>query len=129
MKSSTRSAPAQTKRFAKTCAIWATGRPRNSSTYDRTQIFCGSNGSSVIDDARDQVASKIEDVMALLRKERSSLEKYGQILDRTSDGLQHNAINQEILIKIVSIMSTATDSTIEQGRQIANVDAEHVGGT
>lgn len=82
------------------------------------KYFAASNGSSVIDDARDQVASKIEDVMALLRRERSSLEKYGQILDRTSDGLQHNAINQEILIKIVSIMSTATDSTIEQGRQI-----------
>ncbi len=84
------------------------------------KYFASSNGSSVIDDARDQVASKIEDVMSLLRKERSSLEKYGQILDRTSDGLQHAAINQEILIKIVSIMSTATDSTIEQGRQIAN---------
>lgn len=99
------------------------------------KYFAGSNGSSVIDDARDQVASKIEDVMALLRKERSSLEKYGQILDRTSDGLQHNAINQEILIKIVSIMSTATDSTIEQGRQIAtsmlNTSAEldHVKST
>lgn len=83
------------------------------------KYFAGSNGPSVIDDARDEVASKIEEVMSLLRKERSSLEKYGQILDKTSGGLQQQTISKEILIKIVSIMATATDSTIEQGRQIA----------
>ncbi len=99
------------------------------------KYFAASNGSSVIDDVRDRIASKIEDVMTLLRRERSSLEKYGQILDRTSDGLQHNAINQEILLKIVSIMSTATDSTIEQGRQIAtsmqttSAELDHVKST
>ena len=83
------------------------------------RYFAGSNGSRVIEDARDQIATRIEEVMSLLRRERSSLEKYGSILDKTSDGLSHSAISQDILLRIVGIMSAATDSTIEQGRQIA----------
>jgi len=83
------------------------------------RYFAGSNGGRVIEDARDQIATKIEEVMSLLRRERSSLEKYGSILDKTSDGLNHSVVTQDILLRIVGIMSAATDSTIEQGRQIA----------
>jgi diguanylate cyclase len=81
--------------------------------------FAGSNGSRVVDEATDEVATKIEEVMGLLRRERSSLEKYGNILDKTSSGL-NSQITQDILLRIVGIMSAATESTIEQGRQIAN---------
>lgn len=85
------------------------------------KYFAARNGPAVVDDARDAVAAKIEEVMVLLRRERSSLEKYGVILDKTSDGLSNrNAITSDILLKIVGIMSAATDSTIEQGRQIAS---------
>ena len=85
------------------------------------KYFAASSGTSIVDDARDQIAAKIEEVMALLRRERSSLEKYGVILDKTSDGLHgHNAMTRDLLLKIVGIMSAATDSTIEQGRQIAS---------
>lgn len=82
------------------------------------KYFAGSNGNSVVDQARDQIATKIEEVMGLLRRERSSLEKYGSILDKTSSGL-NNQITQDILLRIVGIMSAATESTLEQGRQIA----------
>jgi diguanylate cyclase len=83
------------------------------------KYFAGSNGPSVVDDVRDQVATKIEEVMGLLRRERSSLEKYGNILDKTSSGL-NNQITQDILLRIVGIMSAATESTLAQGRQIAS---------
>nr|WP_295465846.1 GGDEF domain-containing protein [Mesorhizobium sp.] len=82
------------------------------------KYLAGSNGPGVVEDVRDQVATKIEEVMGLLRRERSSLEKYGSILDKTSSGL-NNQITQDILLRIVGIMSAATESTLEQGRQIA----------
>ncbi len=81
--------------------------------------FATSNGTSVVDEARDVIAAKIEEVMTLLRRERSSLEKYGSILDKTSHGL-NSAITQDILVRIVGIMSAATENTLEQGRQIAS---------
>lgn len=85
------------------------------------KYFPASNGLGVIDDVRDEMATKIEEVMGLLRRERSSLEKYGVILDKTSGGLNsRNAMTRELLLKIVGIMSAATDSTIEQGKQIAS---------
>ena len=83
------------------------------------KYFAGSNRPDVLDEARDHVATKIEEVMGLLRRERSSLEKYGSILDKTSSGL-NNQITQDILLRIVGIMSAATESTLEQGRQIAS---------
>ncbi len=101
-------------------ALGAKPRQEDLDTIAR-KYFAGTNGRDVIEDARDQIAAKIEEVMALLRRERASLEKYGVILDRTSDGLTNsNAITKDILLKIVGIMSAATDSTIEQGRQIAS---------
>ncbi|MDP3897659.1 MAG: GGDEF domain-containing protein, partial [Mesorhizobium sp.] len=84
------------------------------------KYFTAVNGTSVVDEARDQIATKIEEVMALLRRERSSLEKYGVILDKTSGGLNSQAISRDLLLKIVGIMSAATDSTIESGKQIAS---------
>jgi diguanylate cyclase len=85
------------------------------------KFFTHGSETGVIEDARDQIASKIEEVMALLRRERASLEKYGNMLDKTSDGLSGpHAVTKDILLRIVGIMSAATDSTIEQGRQIAS---------
>ncbi|SMH39976.1 diguanylate cyclase [Mesorhizobium australicum] len=81
------------------------------------KYFAGTNGRNVLEEARDQVATKIEEVMSLLRRERSSLEKYGSILGKTSGGL-NSQITQDILLRIVGIMSAATESTLEQGRQI-----------
>lgn len=81
--------------------------------------FAGSGGTNAVDEARDLIAAKIEDVMALLRRERTSLEKYGSILDKTSTGL-NSVITQDILVRIVGIMSAATESTLEQGKQIVS---------
>jgi diguanylate cyclase len=88
-------------------------------------FFAQSNQAGIVETAHDQIADKIEEVTNLLMRERNSLEKYGSILDRTSAGLNsRQALNADILRKIVGIMAVATDSTIEQGRQIASSIAD-----
>ena len=88
-------------------------------------FFALNNREGIVETAHDQITEKIEEVMGLLVRERNSLEKYGTILDRTSAGLNgHHALNVDILRKIVGIMAVATDSTIEQGRQIASSIAD-----
>ncbi len=82
-------------------------------------FFAATNRDSIVEIAHNSIVSKIEEVMDLLRREKVSLEKYGVILDKTSAGLngkQH--LTTDLLRKIVGIMAIATDTTIEQGRQI-----------
>ncbi len=88
-------------------------------------FFAVHNREGIVESAHDQITDKIAEVTTLLMRERNSLEKYGTILDRTSAGLNgRQAINADILRKIVGIMAVATDSTIEQGRQIASSIAD-----
>ncbi len=87
--------------------------------------FTQHNRQDIVETAHEQVADKIDAVMSLLMRERNSLEKYGTILDRTSAGLSNSrTLNVDILRKIVGIMAVATDSTIEQGRQIVSSIAD-----
>lgn len=89
------------------------------------EFFAQSNQAGIVDNAHDAIMAKIEEIMALLRRERSSLEKYGIILDQTSAGLTgKQQVTTDLLKKIVGIMSMATDTTIAQGRQIATSIAD-----
>jgi diguanylate cyclase len=88
-------------------------------------FFAASNRDKIVETAHDSIMSKIEEVMSLLSREKNSLEKYGIILDKTSAGLngkQH--LTTDLLRKIVGIMAIATDTTIEQGKQIASSIAD-----
>ena len=88
-------------------------------------FFAQNNREGIVETAHDQVTGKIDEVTRLLTRERNSLQKYGSILDRTSAGLNsRQAYNADILRKIVGIMAVATDTTIEQGRQIASSIAD-----
>lgn len=88
-------------------------------------FFTLHNRQGIVETAHDRITDKIEEVMALLTRERNSLEKYGTILDRTSAGLSgRQVLSVDILRKIVGIMAVATDSTIEQGKQIASSIAD-----
>ena len=88
-------------------------------------FFAHNNRAGIVENAHDRITDKIEEVTALLMRERNSLEKYGTILDRTSAGLNgRQVLSTDILRKIVGIMAVATDSTIEQGRQIASSIAD-----
>jgi diguanylate cyclase len=82
------------------------------------KFFAHHHGHSIVDSARKVIASELEDIAALLRDERMQLEKYGQILNQTSDGLENrNAPSADFLNKILKVMSVATTSTLEHQRQ------------
>lgn len=89
------------------------------------QFFAQSSQAGIVDTAHQTIMKKIEAITALLQHERTSLEKYGIILDQTSAGLagkQH--VTADLLRRIVGIMSTATDTTIAQGKQLASTIAD-----
>jgi len=81
--------------------------------------FTQNNRESIVETAHDMISRKLDTIMGLLLRERSSLEKYGIILDRTSEGLS-GAVSREMLRKVIGIMGAATDTTIAQGKQIAS---------
>ncbi len=83
------------------------------------KFFQQSQGHGIIEQAREVIARELEEVANLLRNERVHMEKYGQILDQTSEGLSaRNAITKDLLQKIVGVMSVATTASIDHGRQV-----------
>jgi len=81
--------------------------------------FTQNNRESIVETAHDMIQRKLDIIMGLLLRERTSLEKYGIILDRTSEGLT-GAVSREMLRKVIGIMAAATDTTIAQGKQLAS---------
>ena len=82
-------------------------------------------GEEVVENARNEIAGKIDEVMLLLLKERKSLESYGKFLDETSSGIGDRAVlTKDLLARIVGVMATATGTTIDHGRQIARSMAD-----
>lgn len=101
-------------------ALDALGARPSQEDLDRIsrQFFTHSNQAGLVDNANDAIMAKIEEVTSLLNRERHALEKYGVILDQTSEGLTKQHVNSELLKKIIHIMAIATDTTIAHGRQI-----------
>ncbi|MFN3546827.1 MAG: GGDEF domain-containing protein [Mesorhizobium sp.] len=97
-------------------------RPRQDE-LDRLSIkyFIQTSNQLFVDNVRDQIANKVEEVMILFERERIQLERYGSILSQSSDGLKkREKVTQEILQRISGIMTAATDSKIEQGKQLVS---------
>lgn len=89
------------------------------------KYFAQNNSQSVVEHARETIARELEEVASILRKERSHLEKYGELLDQTSDGLSsRHSLTRDLLHKLAAVMSTATAATIDQGKQAANALGE-----
>lgn len=85
------------------------------------KYFTQNHATGVVEHARAAVANELEDIARILRTERTHIEKFGQILDQTSDGLKsRDVVNNELLRKIVSVISVATSSTIDHGKQVAS---------
>ncbi len=81
--------------------------------------------TDIVDTAYRGLAAKVEEIMALLGREQRALDKYGVVLSQTSEGLsKHHAVSRELLNRIADILTTATSSKIEQGRQIASTIAD-----
>ena len=83
------------------------------------KFFPDRHGTGVVEHARETIARELEEIASILRHERGHLEKYGRILDQTAEGLNsRNVISKELLQKIVDVMSVATVSTIDHGKQV-----------
>lgn len=83
------------------------------------RFFTHHHGQSVVEQAREVLARELEDVASLLRTERTQVEKYGRILNETSDGLANRSIiSRELLQKIVGAVAAATSSSIDRGKQV-----------
>ncbi len=83
------------------------------------KFFADNHGTGIVEHARETIARELEEIASILRHERGHLEKYGRMLDQTAQGLNsRNVINKELLQKIVEVMSVATVSTIDHGKQV-----------
>ncbi len=81
------------------------------------KYFAQNHGQGIVDSVRDTVALQLDEISKILLAERNYLEKYGRILDQTAEGLNNRqAVTKDILQKIVSVMATATTSTIDHGK-------------
>ena len=77
--------------------------------------------SGIVEHARETIAKELEDIASILRNERSHVEKYGRMLDQTAEGLNgRSLVSKDLLQKIVEVMSVATTSTIDHGKQVAS---------
>ena len=83
------------------------------------KFFPDSHESGIVEHARETIARELEEIASILRHERGHLEKYGRMLDQTAEGLNsRNVISKDLLQKIVDVMSVATVSTIDHGKQV-----------
>jgi diguanylate cyclase len=104
-------------------AVIALGNKPTQDDLDRIgrKFFAQNHGQGIVEQARDVLARELEEIASLLRSERTHLEKYGNLLDETSHGLNgRSLISRELLQKIAGAMSVATSSTIDHGRQVAS---------
>lgn len=89
------------------------------------KYFAQNHNQTIVEQARDVIAHELEDIARILRSERTHLERYGQILDQTSGGLNsREQISKDLLQKVAGAMSMATSSTIDHGRKVADTLSE-----
>ncbi len=84
------------------------------------KYFAQNHEQDIVEHARDAIAKELEDLAHILRSERTHIEKYGEILGQTTEGLaSRTVISRDLLQKIVGVVSVATNSTIDHGKQVA----------
>jgi diguanylate cyclase len=88
-------------------------RPTQKQLDDVACRLLGRGNDAAVEEAHSQIAVKLGEIIALLRKERSSMETYGKILGETSTGLSSpRPLSREFLEKIVSVTATATRTSL-----------------
>lgn len=77
------------------------------------------HGESIVADAQQKIASNIEECLKLLRKEQNKLEDYGRALDKASgDIADTDALKIDIIKNFIKILTTATDTTISDSKEV-----------
>jgi diguanylate cyclase len=90
------------------------GRPTQKQLDEVARRYLKHRNEFAVHDTHEKVAKKLDEIIALLRKERRSMETYGQILGETSEGLaSRQALSRDFLEKIISVTATATKTSLE----------------
>jgi diguanylate cyclase len=84
------------------------------------KYFAANHASGIVEQARETLAGELEEIASILRNERSHVEKYGRMLDQTAGGLNGRLVSKDLLQKIVEVMSVATTSTIDHGKEVVS---------
>lgn len=89
------------------------------------KYFAQSSRHAIVENAQEQITVRAEEILALLGRERNSLEKFELILGQTSGGLDsRQTLSRDLLQRVIGIMATATQTTLDQSRQISKAMAE-----
>ena len=85
------------------------------------KYFASNHASGIVEHARETIAKELDEIASILRNERGQVEKYGRMLGQTAEGLSgRSLVSKDLLEKIVEVMSIATTSTIDHGKQVAS---------
>lgn len=96
-------------------------RPSQKDLDEIARKFLPRNDSWLISEARDSIMEKLSEILALLKKDRASMETYGKILGEASTGLSARPpLNREFLERIISVTATATKSSLDNRRQLTS---------
>jgi diguanylate cyclase len=101
-------------------------RPRQED-LDRLSFryFAQAGNHLLMENIREEIATRVVEVATLIGNERAHLERFGAILNETSESLaMRTGIGREVVDRIARMVSTATDSKLEQGRQLAGTFTE-----
>lgn len=83
------------------------------------RFFAQHHGQGVVEEARGKISDQVTEVLTMLRKEQVTLQKYGRVLDHTSEKISSPAgRDQKLLDQIVNLLSEATTSTIDHGKKV-----------
>lgn len=97
------------------------GRPTQKQLDDVARQFLSRPHEGAAAEAHNTITAKLDEIITLLKKERTSMETYGKILDETSNGLAgRQTITREFLEKIVGVTATATRASIENRGHIVS---------
>ena len=88
-------------------------RPTQKQLDDVAARVLGRGDEAAVEEAHSKIVTKLSEIIALLRKERTSMETYGKILGETSTGLAApQPLSREFLEKIVSVTAAATRTSL-----------------
>ena len=92
------------------------------------QYLAHQHGEGIVADAHEKIARNIEECLRLLRREQSKLEHYGRTLGRASEDMgKTESLQIDIIRNFISILTTATDATIDDSRDVIDDMVEHAG--
>ena len=85
------------------------------------KFFAHYHGQGVVEEAGSKISEQVGEILNMLREEQASLQKYGRVLGTTSQKMSGAATaDNKLLNQIVSMLSDATNTTINHGKQVVS---------